>query len=407
MGPGPTPPAGPTPSLARANGAAALTLLAALMHSGLRRLVLCPGSRSAPLAVAAALLEPHGLAIHTGIDERSAAFLALGLSRGDGIAAAVVTTSGTAVAELLPAAVEADLGAIPLLLISADRPARLKGCGANQAVPQEGFLVNSCRCLLQGAPDGVAGTAPDDLLRLAQTAMAHAGGEPGRCAPGPVHLNLPFEEPLHGDAADLLWLEDLASSLLAQGVTHDDPASSSPARVSSRSIPRLEASRPGVVVAGPWRGTPADWAEHLLALRRWQEASGWPVLADPLSGLRGLEGLHLIAGYDLILSDPPQKLTAPQVLRLGSLPASRRLQSWLEQQGGPQVLISPGDPRRLDPLGTVNADQQWSCGLASWLSGQSLPSAPEDANLQLAERWSRAEARAQAILDRELIQPQA
>ena len=125
------------PCSAADNLRAALRLLQSLQACGLRRLVLCPGSRSGPLAVAAGLLERSGLDLITGVDERSAAFLALGLGRADGHAAAVVTTSGTAVANLLPAAVEADHGAIPLLLLSADRPQRLKGIGANQTVNQE------------------------------------------------------------------------------------------------------------------------------------------------------------------------------------------------------------------------------------------------------------------------------
>ena len=136
------------PCSAADNLRAALRLLQALQACGLRRLVLCPGSRSGPLALAAAALEPHGLQLFTAIDERSAAFFALGLARADGLPAAVVTTSGTAVAELLPAAVEADRSALPLLLLTADRPERLKDCGANQTVNQEAFLLPVCRLLL-------------------------------------------------------------------------------------------------------------------------------------------------------------------------------------------------------------------------------------------------------------------
>ena len=141
---------------AAGNLQAALELLQALRGLGLRRLVLCPGSRSAPLAVAAGLLEPGGLELFTGVDERSAAFLALGLGRADGFPAAVVTTSGTAVANLLPAVVEADHGAVPLLLLTADRPQRLKGRGANQTVNQEAFLAPCCRWFASGAPEGLA-----------------------------------------------------------------------------------------------------------------------------------------------------------------------------------------------------------------------------------------------------------
>ena len=190
------------------NTGAALRLLQALRRHGLEWVVVCPGSRSAPLAVAAALLEAGGLRLHTAIDERSAAFFALGIGRALGQPAAVITTSGTAVANLLPAAVEADHGTIPLLLISADRPARLKGCGANQSVNQEEFLWSSCRWVGQGNSRGLGEMEAPELERLAAEAMA---GAMGRCpartrAPGPVHLNLAFEEPLHPGGLRLLEL---------------------------------------------------------------------------------------------------------------------------------------------------------------------------------------------------------
>ncbi|MGB5135565.1 MAG: thiamine pyrophosphate-binding protein, partial [Prochlorococcaceae cyanobacterium] len=181
-----------------------MALLLALLEGGLERLVLCPGSRSGPLAAAAGVLQRRGvLRLHTAIDERSAAFFALGLGRASGRPAAVITTSGTAVANLLPAAVEADFGAIPLLLLTADRPARLKGCGANQTVNQERFLLASVRWLGEGHPAGLAAMADEDLRALAQRALATCAGDGGTSAPGAVHLNLPFEEPLHAASADL------------------------------------------------------------------------------------------------------------------------------------------------------------------------------------------------------------
>ncbi|MFM7314350.1 MAG: 2-succinyl-5-enolpyruvyl-6-hydroxy-3-cyclohexene-1-carboxylic-acid synthase [Cyanobium sp.] len=361
---------------AQGNALAALTLLAGLQRLGVEHVVLCPGSRSAPLAVAAALLEKHrGLQLHTAIDERSAAFFALGLSRAQGRPAAVVTTSGTAVAQLLPAAVEADLSTIPLLLLSADRPAALKACGANQAVPQEHFLVASRRRLLEGPPSGLASCSADDLDRLAAEAMAAAHGDGLHAPAGPVHLNLPFEEPLHAAGEDLAALAlRLAPSLSPAPIPHSPLRPSAPAlgawAIGSSSLPieaRLDPERPGVVVAGPWRGTPGDWQDHCRALRRWQGRSGWPVLADPLSGLRGLADLKVVAAYDPLLEEPLEDLAVPQVLRLGSLPASRCLQRWLETCGGHQVLVSQGDPRRLDPLGTVRAAGQWSGGLVAWV----------------------------------------
>ena len=388
--------ASPVPASAAA-GLACLQLLAALMARGLKRLVLCPGSRSAPLAVAAYLLEREGLELHTAIDERSAAFFALGLARGGDQPVAVVTTSGSAVANLLPALVEADQGTIPLLLLTADRPGRLKGCGANQTVNQEAFLRPCCRWFGQGAAEGLQSMAPDALERLAAQAMAAAVGQ-GREPAGPVHLNLPLEEPLHPDGPALAWLRRwrLPAPAADHGATEPPPE---PAVSWGEVV--LDPDQAGVVVAGPWRGRARDWAGHLEALRSWQQRSGWPVLADALSGLRGALRGPLVTGYDLLLEAPPEagseEWAAPQVLRLGPLPASRRLQRWLERQRGPQVLVSEGAPRALDPLRRIRG--QWSGGLARWpglaLARSGTPTAEARA---LAERWLRQERRLQRRL---------
>ncbi len=397
-----------------ANLRAALTLLRTLRRAGLAHVVLCPGSRSAPLAVAAALLEPGGLQLHTAIDERSAAFFALGLGRGSGLPAAVVTTSGTAVANLLPAAVEADFGTIPLLLLTADRPARLKGCGANQSVNQEAFLGCSCRWLGRGPDEGLAAAATKELQALALRAfVATVGNGSGRPA-GPVHLNLPFDEPLHPRGADLTRLaNELGADLAMEAATEASPGAPRPhplpATTSSMAACRaLDPDRPGVVVAGPWRGSPSAWPRHVEALRRWQRRSGWPVLADALSGLRGLPDLDLVIAYDLILAEGASgetapSLAAPQVLRLGPLPASRRLHRWLTHQRGPQLLVSEGDGRCLDPLGGVKV--QDAAGLEAWVGAQPPATwqgqATEDASA-LAARWRRADQAVQGLLEGEL-----
>jgi len=399
--------AGPPSSLA--NVAAALTLLKALRRGGLAHGVLCPGSRSAPLAVAAALLEPGGLRLHTAIDERSAAFFALGLGRGSGQPVAVITTSGTAVANLLPAAVEADFGALPLLLLTADRPAQLKGCGANQSVNQEAFLACSCRWLGSGAPEGLAAMAPKELEALASAALAAAQGDGAGRGAGPVHLNLPFAEPLHAGGGELTQLAATLSSQPA-GAAPPTPLGNPPAppRFATADAATLDPDRPGVVVAGPWRGSPCAWHAHVEALRCWQRRSGWPVLADALSSLRGLPGLTTVKAYDLILAEGSSSATAIgglQVLRLGPLPASRRLQRWLAAQVGPQVLVSEGDGRPLDPLRLVRA--QCGAGLAAWLAAQPQPTEAGEAageSLALADRWRQAEAQVQALLEQELAE---
>jgi 2-succinyl-5-enolpyruvyl-6-hydroxy-3-cyclohexene-1-carboxylate synthase len=370
-------------------------LLAALMRGGLTHVVLCPGSRSGALAEAAGVLERHGLVLRTAVDERSAAFFALGLARATGRAAAVVTTSGTAVANLLPAAVEADYGAIPLLLISADRPDRLKGCGANQTVNQECFLAASVRWVGQGDGAGLGQMGDDAIARLASLALA-AIQAPGQ-APGPVHLNLPFEEPLHADGPALLAvsvppLQQAPAIPLGAHPTASDPA------------PMPDLNQAGVVVAGPWRGLPQHLDAHVAALVRLQRRTGWPVLADGLSGLRGVPELQLVAGYDLLLDHADAALQPPpQLLRLGPLPASRRLQRWLQSAGPRQWLVSEGDPRNLDPLDSPC--HQISCGLERWLAAWPEPcwaGRPSQAALEVAAAWSQREGALQGWLSRSL-----
>ena len=393
--------------LARRNLEAALLLLKALMEQGLSKAVLCPGSRSGALALALGVLEPRGLALYTAIDERSAAFFALGLARATGKAVAVVTTSGTAVANLLPAAVEADYGAIPLLLISADRPSQLKGCGANQTVNQESFLAASVRWFGQGDGTGLAAMTDAAIAELAR--QAWSATRPPGLAPGPVHLNLPFAEPLHAGGPALLEaiahssLETTPPSLAELGLrTAGSWIQATPFS------PAPDPDQPGVVVAGPWRGLPQHWPGYVEALQRWQRRTGWPVLADGLSGLRGLAELDLISSYDLLLEAPEAKLRSGQVLRLGPLPASRRLQRWLADQDGLQWLVSEGEPRCLDPLGSGwhgSGCQQSAAGLACWSA--SLPPSfwagdPSGESLQFGARWRQREQHLQRWLDQQL-----
>ncbi|MFN6132050.1 MAG: 2-succinyl-5-enolpyruvyl-6-hydroxy-3-cyclohexene-1-carboxylic-acid synthase [Synechococcaceae cyanobacterium] len=396
------------PPSAGANVRAALILLQSLRQAGLTLVVVCPGSRSGPLAVAAALLEPWGLRLTTALDERSAAFFALGHGRGAGGPAAVITTSGSAVAHLLPAAVEADYGTIPLLLLCADRPQRLKDCGANQCVNQERFLLASCRWVGQAKDSGLGSMEESAIERLARRAMAEARGQRGQ-PPGAVHLNLPLDEPLHASSAEISALaEGLGPGLIrtADGTFSDAQTDAGSSQCGSDAgaapAPALNPDRPGLILAGPWRGSLTERAGQIAALAAWQRRSGWPLLADALSGLRGCPELEVIAGYDLILRDPPAALAPDPVLRHGPLPTSRSLQDWLQQLDATQVLISEGDPRPLDPL--RRCAWQWSGGFSAWLAYQ--PEAdgrgPAPRSLVLAQAWRRADAGVQRVLNEQL-----
>ena len=399
---------------------AALALLLELQRLGLRQVVVCPGSRSAPLAAAAALLEPSGLAVYTCIDERSAAFFALGLGRGQGVPAAVITSSGSAVAHLLPACVEADLATIPLLLLTADRPERLKNCGANQSVNQQDFLRCSCRWVAEPEPKGAAVLDGPAMAALAGEAWLWSLGRKQGNPPGPVHINLAFAEPLHADGPLLeAWAHQLQGPRpLAIPRILISPAELETPPTPQYPIPacqRLDPDRPGLVLAGPWRGEPSRWNAHLRALVLLQRRTGWPVLADALSGLRGQPQLETVAAYDLLLERPQPGLAPDQVLRLGTLPTSRRLERWLAALDARQVLVSEADPRPLDPLARVAG--QSDAGLVGWLAASGLgpgfvvagetPRAPgpAPASLALAEDWRQAETRVQAMLTRALDGP--
>jgi 2-succinyl-5-enolpyruvyl-6-hydroxy-3-cyclohexene-1-carboxylate synthase len=191
----------PSTALARA-------ILAELVHQGVRELVLAPGSRSAPLAFAALrLAEAGAIRLHVRIDERSAGFLALGLAKVSGAPVAVVCTSGTAVANLAPAVVEASYSAVPLVLLTADRPVESRGVGAPQTIDQVQFFGGAVRFFADLAgprrsdpsDPGAAQRAARASVGMAIAAALGAGGsgpgtvrsaEPGPAHPGPVHLNV-------------------------------------------------------------------------------------------------------------------------------------------------------------------------------------------------------------------------
>ena len=325
------------------------------------------------------------LQLFTAIDERSAAFLALGMATASGRTVAVVTTSGTAVANLLPAAVEADRSCQPLLLLSADRPERLKNCGANQTVNQEAFLNPVCRWVGSIAASGLHAAEASDIENLAFQGWRHAQGQAG-LPPGPVHLNLPFEEPLHAACADQqLLLSRLQDPPAPRAGVADSASIVDPARTSA---PSLDPRGRGVVVAGPWRGLRTDLEGYRRALSDWLERSGWPLLADPLAALP-VEWRARLHHWPLLLDQSPGGSDL-QVLRLGPMPASRTLERWLAAGRGPQVLISEGDPRPLDPLGRAD---QWSGGMQAWLAQQSHGSTERNTS------WLEADRRLGDLLD--------
>ncbi len=295
----------PAPDVPR-NAATALarTWIDALVRNGVADLVLAPGSRSAPLAFAALDAARAGrLRLHTRIDERTAGFLALGIAKTSRTPVAVLTTSGTATAELHPAVLEADAAGVPLLLLTADRPAAMRGTQANQTTDQVELYGSAARWALDvppGRPGTYEQTQVDDWRDLVRRAVQVAAGSDG--PPGPVQVNLQLAEPL------VPGIDDGWSTPL----TPPAPAPVDAGGVGPVGVELLRAGPRTVVVAGDDAGPPA----RILA-----EQAGWPLLAEPSSGAR--TGTHAIRSYRLLLGDPELRTAIERVVVFGHPTLSR------------------------------------------------------------------------------------
>jgi 2-succinyl-5-enolpyruvyl-6-hydroxy-3-cyclohexene-1-carboxylate synthase len=324
-------PMAPRPEDVQATFAA--TLVDEWILGGVAHAVVAPGSRSAPLALA--LAERPELQVHVHHDERAAGFLALGFGLALGRPAVVLTTSGTAAVELHPALVEADLAGVPLLACTADRPPELQDVGAPQAIDQLHLFGRAARWF--HAPGVADAGARGSWRSLARRSLAAATG----AAPGPVHLNLAFREPLLGVAGPLP--EELGRGPAA-------PAPPVPEALPAETLPLLEqlVGRRGVVVAGPGSGGGA-------AVDGLARALGWPVLAAPQAEVWGVEGAVIPAADTVLRSqDLATELRPEAVLRLGMPLASRVVGEWVARSGAVEVVAS-GPGRWTDPHGTAAA----------------------------------------------------
>ena len=323
----------------------ALTLVDELARAGVTDACLAPGSRSAPLALA--LAEHPGIRAHVHLDERSAAFFALGAAKRSGRAVVALCTSGTAAANFHPAVLEADLARVPLLVLTADRPPELRGTGANQATDQLKLYGSAVRWFCEaGVPADVPG-AGRYWRSLASRAWAEATGPPA----GPVHLNLAFADPLVPPA---VGGEARLAGEPSAGRAGGAPWTATPARVRS-AAPGDVAELAGAVRANPRGLLVAGWGADLdpAAVDAFAAAGGWPVLADPLSGAR--RGPAAISTYDGLVRAP--RFAAAHrpslVVRVGGAPTSKALTAWLDESI-PQVLVDPSegwaDPARAASL---------------------------------------------------------
>lgn len=378
-----------------ANTALASAFVEELARGGLRRAVVSPGSRSTPLAVA--LWRAPEIEVTVILDERSAAFFALGAAQAGGEPVALLCTSGTAVANYHPAVCEADESALPLLVLSADRPPELRGIGAGQTIDQIKVFGSSVRWFCEV---GTHGADDEGLLHYRSVACRALAAARGEARPGPVHLNLPWREPLAPipvegavTASDPLALEGREGRPLTAVTRIDlEPSTFLLEEVAGHIGDAIS----GVIIAG--RQLDPELREPLAHLAR---VSGFPILADPTSQLRS--GPHdrsrVITTYDQLLRDEHFARSAvPElVLRFGEMPTSKPLRAWLAASGADQIVVDPlggwNEPSRR-AAAVLRADPtELAAGWAARLEKEER-GAPET--------WIAAERAAREVLEGEL-----
>ena len=381
-----------------ANTALASAFAEELARGGLRLAVVSPGSRSTPLALA--LWRQPDIEVLVIVDERSAGFFALGAAQASREPVALLCTSGTALVNYHPAVVEADESAIPLVVLSADRPPELRGIGAGQTIDQIKSFGSSVRWFCE-----VGTHAADDsgLLHYRSVACRALAAARGETRPGPVHLNLPWREPLAPVPAEgaVTATEELAlrgrEGRPLTAVTRIDLEPS--AFLLDEVAGHIGNAISGVIVAG--RQPDPELREPLAHLAR---VAGFPILADPTSQLRcgPHDRSHVVAAYDTLLREEhfAHSVVPDLILRFGEMPTSKPLRAWIESSGAEEIVIDPyggwNEPTnraaailRADPTELASG---WATRVEG-LEGRERP--PPD-------RWMDAERAAQAVLDEAL-----
>jgi 2-succinyl-5-enolpyruvyl-6-hydroxy-3-cyclohexene-1-carboxylate synthase len=315
-----------------------------LQRAGIRHVVICPGSRSTPLALAIA--EQPALRIWMHVDERSAAFFGLGMAKQLGRPVALLCTSGTAAANFLPAIVEAKISHVPLLVLTADRPPELRDCGASQSIDQYRIYGTHVKWFAEVA----LAEATHHALRYIRTLANRATALTLAIPAGPVHLNFPFREPLtpaadvnlpwsaqQGGHDHVAWQGRLGNESYVR--VGDAAQTFAPKALMEYVVEQVDDAPDGLIIVGPL-DNPA-LTEPLITLA---QRLGYPILADPLSQLRCGPHDHslILTAYDVLLhcTSFTQTMRPHFILRFGAMPTSKQLLLYLQLYGDcPQVVI--------------------------------------------------------------------
>lgn len=405
---------------------------------GVRNVVISPGSRSTPLSMIAYELScraPQRMSTYVDIDERGAAFLALGMAKASGRPAALVCSSGTAIANYYPAILEAESSRVPLIVLTADRPPQLQGLGAPQTCDQShayGTHVRAYRGMPLPADDegslrfarqaareaciAALGSCEFPQNQGAQSPSAPIGTPQrlaGACFGGPVHLNFPFDEPLKPDVT----LPDLFDAGIPCAGSAADSTGPEAKPVRNPQLPVGVAQVRGVMegaaaaqlarellassvllLAGEGSCATYEEAQRVLAFAR---AFAIPVLADPLSGLRSLDDPLVIGNYDSVLQpggiSPDEALNPQVVVRFGRYPVSKRATQWArarEDAGVLQVVVDPLETRDTNAATTVFVRMKpadFAQSMERALRREDGPATAGANDLSFANAWQRVE----------------
>ena len=362
------------------------TLVDEWLLLGVKHAVICPGSRSTPLAVA--LADRSELELHVFHDERSAAFAALGIGKQSKVPAILLCTSGTAAVEFYAAIVEADHSQVPILVCTADRPPELQNVGAPQTINQKYLYGDSVRNFVDAS---VAESREKNQWRaVAADALQASLGRNLVESPGPVHLNLQFREPLIGVAEELpRRLKAISSSDSHQMVRRKYFSVAD--FIKRQKLLRLLKKPRVLLIAGASAGV--DDARGLLQLAN---KMGWPILADPRSGARVDDNEVVICAMDSLLRNERFAISQkPEIiLRIGAPLVSKVVNSWLATSGATQIVVSRTpvliDPEQVTKLHLIS-DLRSINELISKITGN------EDR--AWLRSWSQAEAKSQLAIN--------
>jgi 2-succinyl-5-enolpyruvyl-6-hydroxy-3-cyclohexene-1-carboxylate synthase len=356
---------------------AAAELVGTLIGHGVTDFVVSPGARSQALALTvAALAESGDVRLHVRLDERVAAFVALGLAVESGLPAPLITTSGSAVANLLPAIVEAHHAGIPMIALTADRPARLRGTGANQTTIQPGMFGSFVKREFDVSPPE-SGSPDEDYARRATEAFHFATTG----TPGPVHVNLQFSDPLSSAADETVISRARAARESAAGSPVEP---STLGKATGKPGVEISAGERTLVIAGADAGSQAENLAH---------AGGWPLIAEVTSGARF--GRNLIVHYRPALEASALGGAVERVIVFGHPTLSRQVPALLERPGVNVIRVERGEDVRLVEsvaAGSQDAQQPSPEWLRSWQRWDRRAQAEQEATLAQTSPAARAPA---------------